>query len=190
MQALLELDQQIFLYLNNLGIRTWDVFWVFITEKEISYPLYAFLLFLCYKHFGWKGLGTIVVTVAIMITSTDQLSNFFKDTVMRPRPCNETMMMQGRFLAKRCGDFGFFSGHAVSSFAVVFLLKNLLKNKVKYIFTFLLIWGIIISYSRIYIGVHYPSDIIVGALVGALIGTLFFKLNVWCRQKLGLVNPL
>ncbi|MGO1730039.1 phosphatase PAP2 family protein [Psychroflexus halocasei] len=188
MHTLVELDHQLFLYLNNLGSRTWDVFWVFITEKETSYPLYAVFLFLCYKHYGLKGLGTIMITVALMITVTDQLSNLFKDTIMRPRPCNEDFMMQARFVAKRCGDFGFFSGHAVSSFAVVFFIGNLLKNKVKYIFTYLLIWGFVIAYSRIYVGVHYPGDIIVGALFGTIIGTLFYKLNVWARKKLNLTK--
>lgn len=189
MHTLVELDQQLFIFLNNLGSRTWDVFWNFITEKETSYPLYGILLYLCYKNYGLKGLGTIMLTVALMITVTDQLSNLFKDTIMRPRPCNEDFMMQARFVAKRCGDFGFFSGHAVSSFAVVFFIGNLLKAKVKYIFPFMLIWACFIAYSRIYVGVHYPGDIIVGAAFGILIGTLFYKLNIWFIKKLKINQP-
>lgn len=179
METLIELDEQLFLYLNNLGSRTWDWFWVFITEKESSYPLYAILLFLCYRQFGLKGLLSIVVTVGLMITCTDQLSNLFKDSFMRPRPCNEDFMAQGRFVAKRCGDFGFFSGHAVSSFAVAFFIGNLLRPYYKYIFTAILVWCIFITYSRIYVGVHYPLDILVGAGFGTIIGTLFYKLNFW-----------
>lgn len=176
-------DRELFLYLNNLGVKEWDWFWVFITEKEVSIPLYAVLLFLIYKKIHLQGLLITVVTVALMVTFTDQLSNLFKDTFQRFRPCNEAFMEYGRFLAKRCGKYSFFSGHAISSFAVATFVSNILKPYYKNIFYFMFTWCVLITYSRVYIGVHYPADILVGALFGLFAGYMFYKLHSYLRKR-------
>ncbi|MBZ9628090.1 phosphatase PAP2 family protein [Psychroflexus sp. CAK57W] len=183
LEQLQNLDRDLFLYLNNLGVKEWDWFWVFITEKEVSIPLYGILLLIIYKKTKLRGLAITVVVVALMITFTDQLSNLFKDTFERWRPCNEAFMEYGRFLAKRCGKYGYFSGHAISSFAVATFISNLLKPYYKNVFYWMFSWAILITYSRIYIGVHYPGDIITGGLFGIVAGFLFFKLHQYLTGK-------
>ena len=84
MEELIQLDQELFLYLNNLGSETWDWFWVFITHKFASIPLYAFLLYLLYKNYGLKPTIVTLILVAGLITCTDQLANVFKDYFERP----------------------------------------------------------------------------------------------------------
>ena len=183
LDQLQNLDKDIFLYLNNLGVKQWDWFWVLITEKETSIPLYLFLLYLIYKKSNLKSLGLTLLVVGLMIVFTDQFSNFTKDYFQRLRPCNEEFMQYGRFLAKRCGKFGYFSGHAISSFAVAVLISSILKPYYKHIFLWMLLWAFMITYSRIYVGVHYPGDVITGALLGLFIGYVFFKLYSYLLMK-------
>ncbi|SHI38550.1 undecaprenyl-diphosphatase [Mesonia phycicola] len=183
MNELLQLDQELFLYLNNLGSETWDWFWVFITHKLSSIPLYAFLLYLLYKNYGLKPTIFTVVLVAGLITCTDQLANVFKDYFMRPRPCKEAFIAEGRMLLDYCGSYGYFSAHAASSMALAFYLGNILKRWYKYALAGLIFWAAVVGYSRIYVGKHYPGDVLTGMLIGALLGFLFYKLQQWLVAK-------
>lgn len=182
-EKLKQIDTEIFLYLNNLGVKEWDWFWVFITEKETSMPLYAILLFLVFRALKAKGLLITILIVGLMVAFTDQFANFFKDTFERPRPCNEDFIEHGRFLAKRCGKYGYFSGHAISSFAVAVLIGNLLKKHYKNIMLWLLIWAAFVTYSRIYIGVHYPGDILTGGIIGVFVGYGLYRLHLVLQRK-------
>ncbi|TXK73536.1 phosphatase PAP2 family protein [Mesonia sp. HuA40] len=183
-EQLLQWDQELFLYLNNLGTPVWDWFWVFITHKFAAIPMYAYLLYLLYKNYNLKTLGITLVFIALLITATDQLANVFKDAFARPRPCKEDFMAQGRFLMDYCGKYGYFSAHAASSTALAIFLGNILKKWYKSAFPLLLIWAMLVSYSRIYVGKHYPGDVITGILIGSLIGFLFYKLHQISINKL------
>lgn len=170
MDSLIALDQEIFLFLNNLGTPFFDPFWLFITHKFSSIPLYAILIYLLYKNFGFKKTIAALVVVAIMITITDQLSYAVKHWVMRPRPCSEKSIEGlGRFIT-RCGSYGYFSGHATSSFALAIYLGLIFRSTYKYMFLGLVIWALFVSYSRIYVGVHYPGDVLTGMMVGSCLG--------------------
>ena len=156
MEELIQLDKDLFLYLNNLGTPIWDGFWLFMTEKLYQIPLYLVLLYFFYKYFGIRGTIITLLIVAALITASDQLSNLFKNVLfMRPRPCH--MRDQGeilRFIAERCGRHGYFSAHAASSMALAFFTGLALQKRLKYIFPFMVIWSVVVSYSRIYVGVH------------------------------------
>ncbi|MEX0360360.1 MAG: phosphatase PAP2 family protein, partial [Allomuricauda sp.] len=89
LEQLLQLDQEFFLYLNGLGTETWDGFWMFMTRTKNSLPLYALLLYLVIKNFGTKRTLMVLVATALLITCTDQLSNFFKYGIGRLRPCHD-----------------------------------------------------------------------------------------------------
>lgn len=184
MDKILNLDREVFLYLNNLGSENWDWFWLFITNKWASIPLYVLLLFLLYKKIGWKATLISMLIIALMITSTDQLANVFKHGFMRPRPCKEAFA-HTRFIAVRCGRYGFFSAHAASSFALAILLGNILKKHYKYALLGMFIWALVVSYSRIYVGVHYPGDLLVGMFFGSILGYLFYRLQQFLVRKYG-----
>ena len=183
-ETLLEYDTELFLFLNNLGSESWDGLWRFITEKYSSIPLYALLLYLIYRSIGWKGTLVIMVAAALMITATDQLANAFKYGVERPRPCRvEELKGLMRFAADGCGRFGFFSAHAASSMAAAVFLGLILKPTFRYLPFLLLLWAVVIAYSRIYLGVHYPLDIVVGMFFGGIIGWGAFVLQRWFRGR-------
>jgi undecaprenyl-diphosphatase len=178
LDQLLEYDKEFFLLLNNLGSPTWDQFWLIITNKLTFIPLYALLLFIIYKKFGLKSLLIIILVVAAMITFTDQVTNIFKRSFERARPCgDEALSSQIRFIAVRCGKYGFFSGHSSNSMAVAIFTGLLLRSFYKNLIFVLLFWSAIVAYSRIYVGVHYPLDIICGMAFGAVSGFVFYKLT-------------
>lgn len=186
MEQILQLDKDIFLYLNTLGGERWDGVWLFITHKLSALPLYVLMLILIYRHYGWKGTLVILVAVALMITATDQLANLFKHGFKRPRPCQESAGMTEvmRFVAKNCGRYGYFSAHAASSMAAAIFIGLSLKPWYKKLLLILVIWSLVVGYSRIYLGVHYPSDVLTGFVIGVLIGWIFYRLQIWARRKL------
>ncbi len=184
LEQLVEYDTELFLFLNNLGNTSWDGFWQFVTEKWSSIPLYVILLYLIYKHYGWKGTLVVLVCVALMITATDQLSNLFKNGIKRPRPCQlEELKESMRFVAVRCGRYGYFSAHAASSMAAAVFLGLTLRKWFKYLPFLLLIWAVLTGYSRIYLGVHYPLDVITGMAIGGFLGWMFYLLQMWGQRR-------
>mgnify|MGYP005852141145 CR=1 FL=1 len=184
METLIELDKSLFLYLNNLGMSFFDPLWLVISNKWSSIPLYLIFLYLLYKNLGLQKTIITLVVVAIMITISDQLSYAVKHAVMRLRPCGDpTLQGEGRFIT-RCGSYGYFSGHATSSFALAVYLGMILKTYYRYIFLALLIWAFFVSYSRIYVGVHFPGDVLTGMLVGTLIGLLCYALLKFVNLRL------
>ena len=181
---LLELDRELFLYLNNLGTETWDDLWLIITNKLTFIPLYAFLLYFIYKKYGLKPLLLMVLVISVMITFTDQITNVFKDGFMRARPCRADGVSDlARFVAERCGKYGFFSGHSSNSMAAAVFGGLILRPYFKNLIFILLLWSFIVAYSRIYVGVHYPLDIICGMTFGALSGFMFYKLAKYLIKR-------
>jgi undecaprenyl-diphosphatase len=185
LEELLHLDKEIFLFLNNLGTPGWDGLWLFITNKWSSIPLYVLLLILTYKFLGLRKTLLILVTITILITVTDQLSNFFKLGVQRLRPCYDPELSGlVRLVKASCGGkYGYFSAHAANSFATAFFFLLLLKKRYNFLLWILLPWAIIVAGSRIYIGVHFPLDIISGALIGMLMAWLFARLYIFAVDK-------
>jgi len=103
---------------------------------------------------------------------------------MRPRPCQiEGVGEFTRFIAERCGRHGYFSAHASTSMGVAFFTGLALQKRFTYIFPLMVIWSIVFSYSRIYIGVHYPGDIITGMGIGILLGVGAYKLLKFLIEK-------
>lgn len=186
LEELVKYDTDVFIYLNNLGTPTWDAFWMFYTTKFNWIPFYGVLAFLMYKRFNIKTFMLTLVVVALMITFTDQITNLFKKVlVMRLRPCNnEEISGLFRLVKSYCGGkFGYFSGHASNSMAVAVFTSLTLKSRYKYILFILIPWAVAMGYSRIYIGVHYPLDVLSGALFGTFSGFIFYKLNTLFQSK-------
>ena len=185
MEQLAELDRELFLFLNNLGSETWDWLWIAISDKWMAIPLYAILLYLIFRKFGWKPTLITVVVITLLITATDQLANLFKHGFERPRPCRQDGVMEyARIVAERCGRFGYFSAHAANSTGVAVFLSLLFRKHYPKLFIFLLIWAVVVSYSRIYLGVHYPGDVVTGMCIGAIFGVLFHLLRKFLTAKI------
>ncbi|EAR00145.1 phosphatase PAP2 family protein [Maribacter sp. HTCC2170] len=185
LEELIQLDKEVFLFLNNLGNPIWDGFWMFVTNKLSSIPVYLLLLTLIYKHLGLRKTFIVLLTIGLLILVTDQLANFFKYGVERLRPCydqdvNEIM----RLVKNSCGGrFGYFSAHAANSFAVASFFTFLLKSKYRFIGTLLFLWALMVAYSRIYIGVHFPLDVLTGICIGLGLSWLFSKLYIFALHK-------
>lgn len=186
MNQLLEWDSQLLIYLNNLGKSSWDPFWVWMSETEVWIPFYALLLIMIYNAWPrpafWVALGAIVLNVVFTDTGSVWL---FKEQFQRLRPCHvEETLQQIRLVKGSCGgQFGFLSSHASNTFGVAVLGGLLLRPRSSVYLYILLIWAAAVSYSRVYLGVHYPLDILAGAIYGSLCGLLSFNLFKWAEAK-------
>lgn len=174
-EQLVSWDKQLFLTLNNLGGPFWDPFWMFITDKWSSIPLYLALLIISFYFLGWRKALVLLVAVGLMITATDQLANVFKYGFERLRPCYDPELAGlFRLVKDSCGGkFGYFSAHAANSFALAFFFTFGFKQYLRLLPAFLILWAALVAYSRVYIGVHFPLDILTGMLIGLLNGFVF-----------------
>lgn len=186
MQEFINGDRELLLFLNGLGSPTYDHIWLMLTDKWIWVPLYVILLYLIYKSYRLRSFIFIIIFVAIGIAISDQLANIFKNGIARLRPCHDEELMSKMRLVICGGKYGFYSAHAATSFFVATLMTILLKDRYRFFPYFIFLWAILISYSRIYLGVHFPFDVGFGALVGTLLGGFIatLSLNVIAKQKL------
>lgn len=175
-------DKELFTYLNGLGTKNWDWFWLLVTDQKHWIPLFIFLLFLIFKAFGTKKGLILLVLIALFITFSDQLVNLIKYHYMRLRPCNDTDLTTTIRAVLHRNSFSFVSGHATTSFAMSTFFILLLKPYFKYI-RLLLLWPIVFAYSRVYLGVHFPLDIFTGMYLGLFEGFLFYHLTMSFFRK-------
>ena len=172
-----QIDSSLFLFLNSLHIGWLDPIMIFISGKFTWIPFYLVLLFLIIRQYRWQSL-VILLFITVLISLSDQLSvRAFKLVFERPRPCHEPDLQPLIHLAKgSCGGaFGFVSSHAANSFALAGFIWFLLKPAFPKIGFVLFPWAAIVAYSRIYLGVHYPGDILVGAALGMIIAWVVWK---------------
>ena len=180
-EEILRLDSKLFLFLNNLGTTKFDAFWLSLSKIEANIVMYLFLIFLFFhiKKLRPKFLYIfyLLFVIALMITITDQGSNFFKDSFQRLRPCyNESISDSLRLVKENCGGkYGFFSAHASNSFSLAIFFGLLFKNRIRYMIIITIVYASLISYSRIYLGVHFPIDIIVGSSFGIFVGFIMYS---------------
>ncbi|WP_299522458.1 phosphatase PAP2 family protein [uncultured Lutibacter sp.] len=183
--SIISKDIELLIYLNNLGTIQWDGFWLVITNKFSAIPLYFFLLYITYKQFGVKKTFIVVLFVILLIAISDQTSNLFKYGFKRLRPChNENISHLVRLVGNRCGGlYSYFSAHAANSMAIAIFFGLLLKSFSKYLLPILVLWAFIVAYSRIYIGVHFPLDVVTGLLFGVLYATIIYYLLKMLLKK-------
>lgn len=182
LETLLELDKNVFVFLNGLGSETFDGFWLFITKQINWIPIFAIILYLVFKHLGWRHAVLIILVMALLILVTDQTTNLFKNGFQRLRPgSNPDLAALIRAVQTR-KSFSFISGHASNSMAAAFFLYTVLKPYLKYM-GLIFLWPLIFAYSRIYLGLHYPGDILCGYVWGILMSLIMLKLYVYLRDR-------
>ncbi len=173
---LLKWDRETFLYLNGLGIEKYDAFWSIVTDITTWIPLYLLFIFLFFYKTpiaeGIRKIGVFIALTIFILLITDLTKNY----VARLRPNNDEEINALIRILKSPTDYSFFSGHAASSFAITVLVFLLLRKKYKWTI-FFFIWPLLFTTSRIYVGVHFPLDILVGIFVGVASGLLFYALH-------------
>lgn len=174
LDTLLQYDTELLIFLNNLGSSFWDPFWMFITNQLNWTPLFLFIIYLVYKRFGWKKGTFLILSMIALVAISDQFVNFVKNSFMRLRPVNDPLVSEFLRIVYKPGGFSFMSGHATTStFFTVFVITALsgYGKRVFWLLTFPILFG----YSRLYLGVHYPTDVMTGFLTGTVLALLYFK---------------
>ncbi len=182
MEQIIQLDKKVFVFLNGLGSEQFDGMWLLITKQLHWTPFFLFIFYLLFKKVGWKHLLLIAVSIAVMITFTDQFTNLVKNSVQRLRPCNDLEIKDIIRIVKSSDTFSYFSGHAMNSMASTMFVFLILRKYYRYAFL-LFLFPLIFAYSRIYLGLHFPGDILSGYLFGAISGYGFSKLYDIFRRK-------
>ena len=172
------LDTELFLFLNGLHAAWLDPIMIFISGKITWVPFYLVLLYLVIKNYKKQSI-IIIIGIILLIVCSDQISSsIFKPIFERPRPCHNEAIKDLVYLPNgHCGGaYGFLSSHACNTFALAVFITNILKSHYRKIGYVMYIWAGLVAYSRIYMGVHYPGDVIVGAAVGMLVGFVIWKI--------------
>ena len=180
LQKILEIDTELFLYLNSFYNDFWDTLMLMVTRKETWFPFYLVIIFFFIKNYRSKSL-LILLFMALTIFASDQISVLIKESVQRLRPVHEPAiehLIHNVF--RKGGLHGFVSSHAANTFAIFVFTSRIFKNKSYYLL--LLFWAVMVSYSRIYAGVHYPLDILGGAVLGWFLGVIIFKLLMFVEN--------
>jgi|TARA_B100000767_G_scaffold9804_1_gene9562 undecaprenyl-diphosphatase len=171
-ELLKHLDIFLFSLINNLGFKEIDVVMIILSHKLTFIPLYIFLLFKLYKY-DKKNFFWLILTIILLIFLADYGSvHLFKNYFQRLRPCH--FLDNIRLVSDCGGKFSFISSHAANMFSITFFVSLVLRKLNLFIFLFTI--SSIIGFSRIYLGVHYPFDIIGGMLWAIVVSLFSYKL--------------
>ncbi len=171
-ESLRHIDRLLFHFINHdLANAVLDVLCPWLREKLTWIPLYLLIAYLLFKKYGHKILWLSLLTVVTILLS-DQTSGLFKHLVHRLRPCNNPELADSIRHVVECGvGFSFVSAHAANHFALATFFSFLFMENKKWM-AFLYLWASCIAFSQVYVGVHYPGDVLAGAIVGIMVGLI------------------
>lgn len=169
-------DRELLIWLNHLQLAQYDSFWLFVTRIDAWIPLFALLIVLFIRYFGWKQGSLLIASVVLAFLTVYSLTYFSKGLFERIRPVNQSDLAPYLNILVNPSDFSFFSGHASSSMVVSTMVFMYFRKHSKW-FALVFIWPVLFILSRAVLAVHFPSDLFVGALVGVIFAILFYTLS-------------
>lgn len=189
-ESLENIDRFLLLKINGWNSPLADSFFWMVSEGWIFIPVWLFLMAGIFKVKKAIFLGTMVLCIILTIVCCDQSSNLVKNTVQRYRPTHHLVIREKVHIVNnyKGGQFGFFSGHSANTFGVatfLFLCLKWIDKKYRFL---IFLWPILVGYSRIYLGVHYPADIIFGALDGWFFGIISYIVFKFLLKKFNIEN--
>ena len=184
-----QLDTQAFLWLNAQHIDSLDPVMAWVSGRNSWFPLYAIIIGGLIWRYKTRSLGMLLIIIFSVIISDQVCSSILKPLIHRLRPCHEPSIQNLVHVVGNCGgQFGFCSSHAANTFALATCLFLLIGKEFPMLIYFF-IWAIIVSYSRIYVGVHYPLDVLAGAGIGVLVASFCHKIYPYFLLKNNHENP-
>jgi len=171
LELLNNFDVALLLWINGHHTISMDQVMLFASAKFTWIPFYLLLLFLIIKKYKYRAI-LVLLFAAITITLTDQTSvHLFKNVFQRLRPCHQPEVMEHLRMIIGCGgQYGFVSSHAANSFGITAFIALLFRKR--WITIMMIVWGVLVIYSRVYLGVHYPLDVLAGSILGVIIGVI------------------
>ena len=194
LETLKQADTNLFLFLNGLHSPFFDVLMFQVSLPLFWIPFYLLLIVLLFRKYRWQAMW-ILLFVAVLITATDQGAvHLFKNVFLRLRPSQEPALQGTIHLVNgyKGGIYGFISNHAANTFALAVFLAIVVNDLFRGFVPLMIFWAFLLSYSRIYLGVHYPGDILAGIIFGTVLALIFawiFKKFVPLKKKYN-QNPL
>lgn len=175
-ESLNKIDTELFLLINQANTNFLDTIMYYASSTVFWIPFYILLFTLIVVKYNWKkGLIALLFVLAAVSIADLTSVHLFKNIFQRLRPCYQPELQAVINNIVGCGgQYGFVSSHAANSFAIVAIVIGLIGSRHKWLYWLMPLWGTLILYSRIYLGKHYPADVIAGAILGAIIGCLVY----------------
>ena len=187
LENLIEKDQQLLIYLNNLGTNFLDPIFMYITHQINWWPFFIILIFLLLKKISLKQFGLLVLILTVFFVFTDQTTNLVKYSVARLRPVNDPLIEPFLRILRKANSPSFFSGHASNSSGSILIIFLIMKRYYKYAWL-IFFFPLIFAYTRIYLALHYPLDILCGYIFGIASGFLFYYIFKYFNNKYKLTD--
>lgn len=187
--TIMNLNREIFLGINGFHNTLFDVLMYYISQKWIWLPFYICLSYFYFLKIGWRGFLLSMGFIALMILCADGISTIFKHVIPKLRPTHDPDIQHLVHTVNGYvgGLYGTVSAHAANSFALAVFTSRLFKKR--WITISMVLWAVIVSYSRMYLGVHFPLDIIFGIVTGLATGTAMYELFMFTMTYLGKTRP-
>lgn len=187
LENIIEKDQQFLIYLNNLGTDFLDPIFMYITHQINWWPFFLIIIFLLLKKISLKQFGLLVLVLTVFFVFTDQMTNLVKYSVERLRPVNDPLIEPFLRILRKANSPSFFSGHASNSSGSILIIFLIMKRYYKYAWL-IFFFPLIFAYTRIYLALHYPLDILCGYIFGIASGFLFYYIFRYFNNKYKLTD--